>query len=100
MGKKKSPGAGYLALIIFLALFSQLLHQASPPFTAPQNRIIRPGCERMSCQALTDFYSLGNWVGPICLSTTGVSTIDVEVIEPRKQNHVIQAEMPADIPFD
>jgi len=100
MGKKKSPVAGYLALIIFLALLFQILNQASPTFSGTQNRVIRPGRERMSCQALTDCYSLGNWAGPICLSTTGVSTIDVEVIEPRKQNHVIQAEIPADIPFD
>jgi hypothetical protein len=32
--------------------------------------------------------------------TTGVSTIDVEVIEPRKQEYVIQAEIPSDIPSD
>ena len=30
----------------------------------------------------------------------GVSTIDVEVIEPRKQEGVIQADIPADIPSD
>jgi len=30
----------------------------------------------------------------------GVSTIDVEVIEPRKQEGVIQADVPADIPSD
>jgi hypothetical protein len=66
MDKKRSPGAGYFTLVIFLGIFFLLFHQASPTFSATPNRItsISPICEWMNSEVLIHCYALGNEASP------------------------------------